>query len=232
MSEPVIPKHIAIIPDGNRRWAKDKKLPALEGHRRGANNTEKLFDAARDLGIKCISIWAFSTENWKRSEGEVSYLFDLLRELIAKYKKKFLKEKVRFVHLGRKDRLAEDVARSVMELEEETKPHTDFTVAIGLDYGGHDELLRTIKTVNSKGLAVTSQNIETNLDTATLPTIDLIVRTGKERRLSGFMSWQCAYAELYFSDKFFPDFGPKELEAAVTDFSTRDRRFGGDSVNI
>ncbi|OGC78207.1 di-trans,poly-cis-decaprenylcistransferase [candidate division WWE3 bacterium RIFOXYD1_FULL_39_9] len=221
--------HVAIIPDGNRRWAKEKGLPTLEGHRRGAENFERLLNASRDMGIKYFTSWAFSTENWKRTEEENAYLFNLAREFTKKYKQKFISEKVRFVHLGRKDRIPADIVQILNEMEEETKHFTGFTAAIGMDYGGHDELLRTIKRLNELGLEVTEENIEKNLDTKGIPAPDLIIRTSGEKRLSGFMSWQSAYSEFYFPNEYFPDFGPAELKKAVDDFMSRDRRFGGDT---
>jgi undecaprenyl diphosphate synthase len=224
-----IPVHIAIIPDGNRRWAKEKGLPTLEGHRRGAENFEKLIDTTREIGIKYFTGWAFSTENWKRSEEENKYLFNLLREFFKKYEKKFLKEEIKFKHIGRKDRIPEDVADILRELEEKTKDFEGFTVIIALDYGGHDELLRAIKNLEDNGLEVTTENIEKNLDTKDLPPPDLIIRTSGEQRLSGFMSWQSAYSEYFFPKEFFPDFGPEQLKQAIKDFSSRERRFGGDS---
>lgn len=224
-----IPRHIAIIPDGNRRWAKEKGLPTLEGHRKGAVNFEKLLQKAEDLGVKCVSAWFFSTENWGRSKEEVSYLFDLGRGIFTRYKQKFMENGIRFVHLGRKGRLPKDVGDLISDLEQSTKDNKNFTLAIGIDYGGHDELIRTINKLIEKGLEVTVANIESLLDTAILPQIDFIIRTSGEKRLSGFMSWQCAYAELYFAPELFPDFGPVQLECAIKDFANRDRRFGGDS---
>lgn len=221
--------HIAIIPDGNRRWAKSKGLPTLEGHRRGAENFEKLLYTTRSLGIKYCSWWAFSTENWKRTEEENKYLFGLAREYAKNYKKKFLNEKTRFIHIGRKDRIPADIVEVLNEIEDETKEFTGFTVLIGLDYGGHDELIRTIKKLEAYNLEITEENISRNLDTKDVPPPDLIIRTSGEQRLSGFMSWQCAYSEFYFPTTYFPDFGPEELKKAVEDFAKRDRRFGGDS---
>ena len=219
--------HIAIIPDGNRRWAKENGAPTLEGHRRGAENFERLLNATRDLGIKYFTSWAFSTENWKRTEEENSYLFNLAREFTKRYKKKFLEEQVKFVHLGRKDRIPADITKILGEMEEETKHFTGFTTTIGMDYGGHDELLRALDKITKAGLPITSENIEANLDTKELPHPDLIIRTSGEQRLSGFMSWQNEYSEFYFPKVYFPDFGPEELKKAVEDFNGRNRRFGG-----
>jgi undecaprenyl diphosphate synthase len=228
-NEQKIPQHVAIIPDGNRRWANSKGLPTLEGHRKGALNFEKLLDKAKDLGVKCMTGWFFSTENWKRTEDENKYLFDLARQLTKKYKKKILKENIRFIHLGRKDRIPEDIVKELRELEELTKDIEGFTVGVAMDYGGHDELLRTIDKLKTDGLEVNTENIEKNLDTKNMPMPDYIIRTGGEKRLSGFMSWQSEYAEFYFSDLYFPDFGPNELEIAVNDFGKRERRYGGDT---
>jgi len=225
-----LPKHVSVIMDGNRRWAKKRGLPAMEGHRKGANNFEKLVNEAKKMGIKCVSAWAFSTENWKRSKEEVDFLFSLIRKMSDKYEKKCIDEKIRFVQLGRKDRIPADVRDSLTDTEEKTKNFTDFTIALGIDYGGHDELIRTMKKLSDQKLEITPENIEKNLDTACLPQIDLIIRTGGEKRLSGFMPWQSEYAELYFTDVFFPAFGRKELAKALEWFSQRERRFGGDST--
>ena len=226
---PKIPTHVAIIPDGNRRWAKERGLPTLEGHRRGVQNTEKLLYAARDAGVKYLTGWGFSTENWKRTDKENKYLFDLLREFFKRNKKRFPSENIRFFHIGRKDKLPSDLVGIIEDLEGETKDLDGFTVIIALDYGGHNEIQRTFAKLQEQGLETTKENIEANLDTAGIPMPDLIIRTGGDLRLSGFMSWQCAYAELYFPTMYFPDFGPEELKKTIKNFGKRERRFGGDS---
>jgi undecaprenyl diphosphate synthase len=220
-------QHIAIIPDGNRRWAKERGLPTLEGHRRGAENFEKLLNTTRELGIKYFTSWAFSTENWKRTKEENNYLFDLAREFTKRYKQKFLNEKTRFIHIGRRDRIPVDVVRILQEMAEETKQFDSFTAIIGMDYGGHDELIRAVNKLVETGLPITEENIESHLDTAGIPSPDLIIRTSGEQRLSGFMSWQSAYSEYLFPKIYFPDFGPDELKKAIDDFQQRERRFGG-----
>lgn len=222
-----IPTHISIIPDGNRRWAKENKLAAMEGHRKGVNNFDELFRTGKELGVKYFSTWVFSTENWKRSKKEVSYLLDLIREFAKKQKEKFLKEETRFIHLGRKDRLPKDIIEILDDFENETKHFTDFAVAVGIDYGGHDELIRTFEKMQDDGLEITKENIEKNLDTAEMPPPDLIIRTSGEQRLSGFMSWQCAYSEFYFPEVHFPDFDKNELIKAVEEYKNRKRRYGG-----
>ena len=223
------PKHIALILDGNRRWAKRKGLPTFEGHRRSSEILEKVLDAAKEYGVECVTLWAFSTENWKRSKDEVEYLFSLFRSFFDKYKKKCIENEVRFVHLGRKDRIDSDIKLAIEDLEEVTKDFKKNIIALALDYGGHDELIRTINKLNDIGLKITQENIEKNLDTSSLPPVDLIIRTSGEKRLSGFLSWQCAYSELYFTDKTFPEFTPEELKIALDDYAQRERRFGGDS---
>jgi len=223
------PKHVALIVDGNRRWAKRRGLPTLEGHRKGFEALETIVDSAKDMGIKCITAWVFSTENWTRSKDEVTYLFDLFRNIAEKYAKKFIENKTRFIHLGRKDRIDEDIRKVIEDLEEKTKDFTDYTFGLAMDYGGHDELIRTMKKLQDKGLEITKENIERNLDTASMPPVDLIVRTSGEQRLSGFLSWQSAYAEFLFPKVTFPDFTPEEFKLALEDFSHRERRFGGDS---
>jgi undecaprenyl diphosphate synthase len=228
-NEQKIPKHIAIIPDGNRRWARSKGLPTLEGHRRGALNFEKLLDKAKDLGVKCMTGWFFSTENWKRTEKENKYLFDLARQLTKQYKEKVLKENIRFIHLGRKDRIPGDIVKELNELEELTKDIDGFTVGVAMDYGGHDELLRTLNKLVDENMEINTENIEKYLDTKYMPMPDYIIRTGGEKRLSGFMSWQSEYAEFYFTDLYYPDFTPEQLEIAIKDYGNRNRRYGGDT---
>ena len=222
------PLHIAIIPDGNRRWAKEKGLPSVEGHRRGAENVQKLLQAGKELGIKAMTFWVFSTENWSRSKEEVNYLFDLLGDFLEKNREEFLKQGAKFIHLGRKDRIPEDLAKQLSDLEEETKDNNERFVGMALDYGGHDEVLRASQKLTESGLEYTEENLEKFLDTAEMPKPDLIIRTSGEQRLSGFMSWQNHYAELYFPEVNFPDFDGEELKKAVEAFSERERRFGGD----
>jgi undecaprenyl diphosphate synthase len=223
-----LPKHVAIIMDGNRRWARQRGLPPFQGHAQGAITFEKLVGKARKMGIKCLSTWAFSTENWKRSKEEVDKLFSIIEGMAKKYIDRCGEENIRFVHIGRKDRIPETLRNMIIKAEEETKKFTDFYVVLAIDYGGHDELLRAMKKMKEEKLEITAENVEKNLDTAGLPQIDYIIRTGGEKRLSGFMSWQCAYAELYFTDIYFPAFTPKKFEEAIKEFTKRQRRFGGD----
>ncbi len=223
-----IPSHIAIIVDGNRRWAKKRGLPDSLGHKAGFDRVEPLATAANKAGVKCVTCWVFSTENWKRKKDEVDFIFSLANDIASKFRDKFVREKIRFVHLGRKDRIPSKLKEEIDETERLTKDFTGFTFAVALDYGGHDEIIRTIKKLNENHLEIDKENIEKYLDTSSLPQLDLIIRTGGECRLSGFMPWQSEYAEYYFTNVLFPDFDDKEFEKAIEDYCGRERRFGGD----
>ncbi len=228
-SDTIKPVHVAIIPDGNRRWAKERNLPTLEGHRRGLNNFFALADDAKHLGIKYITFWGFSTENWNRSDKEVEYLLDIFRGTVKKFRKKFQKDKVHFTHFGRKDRLPSDIVQQIEQLEAETKDFDQYYVNLALDYGGQDEIIRAINRAVENGAnpgTITEDTFTELLDTKGMPNPDLIIRTSGEKRLSGLLPWQAVYAELYFTNVKFPDFDSNELKTAVLDFSNRQRRFG------
>lgn len=232
MDKMKVPVHIAILADGNRRWAKERGLPTFEGHRKGAEMAKKLSKKAKALGIKIMTIWVFSTENWKRTVEETGYLMGLFDTFIDRERKEALKEKTRIIHMGRKDRIPEGLKRKIIQAEEETRHFTDYYFVVALDYGGRDEIIRGVKKLKSSGLHVEDldeKTFSTFLDTKDLPQPDpdLIIRTSGEERLSGFMTWQSAYSEYYFSPLMFPDFGPEELEKAVKAYGERKRRFGG-----
>ncbi|MBR9700616.1 di-trans,poly-cis-decaprenylcistransferase [Candidatus Woesearchaeota archaeon] len=224
-----VPKHIAIIPDGNRRWAKDKGLAATKGHEHSAqyDKLKALLVKAHNLGISYLSLWAFSTENWKRSEPEKTVLFRLLGEVIDNLKNEAVEENIRFRWLGRRDRVPDNLKAQLEELESLTSDCTGLGLQICFDYGGRDEILRAVNKAVKEGKEVTEKSFSALLDTADIPDPDIIIRTSGEQRVSGFMPWQATYAELYFSPKHFPDFGPDDLQEAVEKFSSRERRFGG-----
>lgn len=224
MTTSTLPRHIAIIADGNRRWAKNRGLPTFEGHRQGFENIKKLSKKAKNLGIQIITFWVFSTENWDRSQEEVGYLMKLAEKVIDIQKKEAIVEKTRIVHIGRKDRIPTLLRNKIEEAERDTKQFSQYYFVVALDYGGRDEIERAIEKMNRTG----EQSLDNCLDTAVLPypNPDLIIRTSGEQRLSGFMTWQGAYSEYYFTEKLFPDFNPDELEAAVLDYGLRKRRFG------
>lgn len=227
-----LPTHIAIIPDGNRRWARSKGLPSFEGHRRGFDAMFKLLKHSKKLGIKCFTLWMFSTENWKRDKDEVNYLMDLAIKRVTSLGKDLIKEKIRFIHLGRKDRIPTKLAEALTQLENATKDFTEFTLNIALDYGGRDDIVTMVKNVVKQQLSeseITEQLICDNLYTKYSPDPDLIIRTSGEQRLSGFMPWQAVYSELYFADFHCPEFTPSKLDTILATYANRDRRFGGNS---
>lgn len=227
-----VPNHVAIIYDGNRRWAKRHGLSEAEGHKAGAKNVvDNVVRFAKDYDIKYLTFWLFSTENWKRDEKEVSFIWNLFRKYFDEFFKEFSKEKIRFHHIGRKDRLPKDIIDSILKLEKDTESFEDHHLCLALDYGGRDEILHATKEMIRLGLKpedVTEENFSKYLYTKDIPDPDLIIRTSGELRFSGFMAWQGTYAELFVSDKNGPDFDQAEFEKALESFSKRERRFGGD----
>lgn len=231
MDELKIPVHIAIIADGNRRWAKERGLPTFEGHRKGAETVKQLSKRAKALGVKIITFWVFSTENWTRTVEETGYLMSLFDTFIDRERKEAIKEKTRIIHMGRKDRIPEGLRKKIIQAEEETKHFTDYYFVVALDYGGRDEIIRAVQKIDINKLSIIDlqeTDIDKHLDTKDLPQPDpdLIIRTSGEERLSGFMTWQSAYSEYYFSPLMFPDFGPDKLEEAIKEYGERKRRFG------
>lgn len=220
-----IPKHVAIIPDGNRRWAKERGLPTKAGHQKGAEVAVEIVKASRDLGIHTLSLWAFSTENWSRNQEEVDFLMKLFSDLIGKFGKDALENKVRLIHIGRKDRLSKELLTKIKKLEEKTKDYTNHVLNIALDYGGRDEIERAVEKMKKTN----SNDLEQFLDTADqpYPNPDLIIRTSGELRTSGLLIWQAAYAEFYSEPIHFPDFNREKLIKALENYAARTRRFGG-----
>ncbi len=225
-----VPNHIAMILDGNRRWARARGLEPWKGHAAGYEAVKKLARASRDLGVHTFTVWAFSTENWERSEIEIKEIMKLLRYGLDEIEPDLHKEHVKLVHLGRKDRLPKDAMEHIARLEKETKKYGDEHVFnIALDYGGHDEIIRAIKKLRDEDIKeIDSKSFERYLDTAdqTYPYVDLFIRTSGEQRTSGLLPWQMDYAEYYFVQDHLPDFTPEMLREAVLDFSRRRRRFG------
>ena len=231
-----IPDHIALILDGNRRWARARGLGVSEGHRAGYKAVRKLAKAARTLGVHTFTIWAFSTENWDRSKPEIDAIFRLLRLGLEEFRKEAHKDKVRLVHLGRKDRFPADIVKQIIDLEESTKKYPGHILNLALDYGGRDEILRATKKIVESGVGadkIDEKLFESYLDTKDqpYPYIDLFIRTSGEQRTSGLLPWQMVYSEYYFESDHLPDFTPEKLKEAILDYSRRRRRFGGnDSV--
>ncbi|MCQ4936585.1 isoprenyl transferase [Anaerotignum propionicum] len=229
-----LPKHIAIIMDGNGRWAAKRALPRKAGHKAGAEAFERLITEAKDIGIQHITVYAFSTENWKRSDEEVNAIMDLMRHYLKNSFQRFLKDNVRMHIIGDISRLDKDIQEQIQEVEEKSKEKDGMTVHIALNYGGRDELLRSVQKITEKALNgqiylqdITEETIEENLDTAGVPDPELLIRTSGEERISNFLLWQIAYSELYFSNVLWPDFNKKDLVEAIYYYQNRERRFGG-----
>lgn len=229
-----MPRHIAIIMDGNGRWATKRALPRKAGHKAGAEALEKIIYAAKDMGLEHLTVYAFSTENWKRSEEEVGAIMDLLRMYLKNYFKKFLNDNVRMDVIGDISRLDKDIQEAILEIEEISKEKTGLSVHIALNYGGRDELRRAIGKIAADvaegklAPADVTEDVITNaLDTAGTPDPELVIRTSGEERISNFLLWQIAYSEFYFSEMLWPDFNKTELQKAIYYYQNRERRFGG-----
>lgn len=221
-SDQVVPQHVAIIMDGNRRWAKRKGLAAIMGHRKVAHEMiERLTDFAIARGIKYLTLWAFSTENWERPTDEVDGMMNLFRESLQTQVEKLHKKKVRVAVIGDISRFPEDIRQQVADFVEQTANNSAMTVVFALNYGGRDELRRAVRQGG--------ESFEEHLDTKQmidLPDPDLMIRPGGEQRLSGFLPWQTVYTELYFSEVLMPDFDEAELDKALAEYARRHRRFG------
>ena len=229
-----MPKHIAIIMDGNGRWATKRSLPRKAGHKAGAEALERIIYAAKELGLEHLTVYAFSTENWKRSEEEVGAIMDILRFYLKNYFKKFVKDDIRMHVIGDKTRLDQDIQDAIEEIEALSKEKQGMTVHIALNYGGRDELRRAVGKIaqdvaeGKLAAADVTEDVITNaLDTAGTPDPELMIRTSGEERISNFLLWQIAYSEFYFSEMLWPDFDKKELEKAIYYYQNRERRFGG-----
>lgn len=228
-SQSSLPNHLGLILDGNRRWAKDQGLPTLEGHRQGAETFRKVSLAAFDRGIKYVSAYVFSTENWQRTEEEVGYLMKLLIRAVEKHLKSFHEAGIKVVVLGRRDGLDGSVLKAIEKTESLTKDNSRGTLALCFNYGGKSELVDAVKKIVASGISpsdVEADTIMANLYSPEIPEIDLIIRTSGERRTSGFMLYRSEYAELYFTDTMWPDFDEPALDEALSDYTHRKRRFG------
>jgi len=229
MSEPVptLPQHLGIILDGNRRWAQQNGLPSFEGHREGSETFKDIADYALEKGIKYLSAYVFSTENWARSKDEVGFLMALIKQLIKTQIKDLHKKGVRFMWLGCSDKLDEKMIAMLREAEELTANNTNGTLAFCFNYGGQQEIVDAARAVQARGLPMTAESIEQHLYGGTeLPSVDLLIRTSGEHRISNFMLWRAAYSELYFTDVLWPDFTAQELDKALAEYASRQRRFG------
>lgn len=234
LSAEKMPKHIAIIMDGNGRWAKKRGLPRKAGHKAGAEALEKIISAARELGLSHLTVYAFSTENWKRSQEEVDAIMNLLRQYLKNYFKKFIKDDVKMNVIGDIRRLDADIQEQILEIERLSENKTGLFVHIALNYGGRDELRRAMAKIAAEATEgrlsleeITEDSIGSYLDTAGTPDPELVIRTSGEERISNFLLWQSAYSEFYFCDTLWPDFTKADLEKAIYSYQNRERRFGG-----
>lgn len=236
-----IPKHVAIIMDGNGRWAKERGLPRTDGHIQGQESLRSTLKAAAEIGIKCLTVYAFSTENWNRPQEEVDLLMQLMIQAMHSETPELIAQGVRVQVIGDLSRLPEDVRAKLDETIQRTAEGARITLCVALSYSGRDELRRGINNLiklqlnrneEDTNCELSEEDIEAQLDTKDLPELDLMIRTGKEQRISNFLLWQVAYAELYFADCYWPDFGKQELCAAVLEYSARERRYGKTSEQI
>lgn len=230
----VIPCHVAIIMDGNGRWAKKRHMPRTYGHTVGAKNVKKIVRIADDIGIQYLTIYAFSTENWKRSAEEVSALMSLLKKYLHDYIGECNENNVRCRIIGERNGLRQDLLDEVVALEEATRQNTGLQFTIAINYGGRDEITRAVRKIAGEVKAgtlapedINEDTISAHLDTKDLPDPDLLIRTSGEERLSNYLPWQLAYTEFYFTDVNWPDFDRDALLEAVKKYNLRDRRFGG-----
>ncbi len=229
-----IPAHIAIILDGNGRWAKQNGKSRTQGHKAGADNVETITDALIDMGAKYLTVYAFSTENWKRTEDEVSYLMSLMKRYLIRNKKDAIKRRTRIRVIGDRARLDPELQALIQEVETDTAHLDRFNLTFAINYGGRDEIVRAarkaaldIRAGSLQAEDLTEAVFASYLDTYDLPDPDLMIRTSGEERISNFLPWQLAYSEMYFTPVYWPDFSEEELKKAIVSYAGRERRFGG-----
>jgi len=220
--------HIGIIMDGNGRWAKERGKPRTFGHSEGVRTAKRIAKAASDMGVKYLSLYTFSTENWKRSETEVKFLMQLLKKHLREQFSFYRENNIRVVHSGSLDRLPEIVQKEIVDVEALTKDFTGMTANLVINYGGRDEIVRAVKKLRDQGESeITEEKLSAAMDHPEIPDPDLIIRTGGELRISNFLLWESAYSELYFSKKYWPDWQEEDLKEAIEAFASRNRRYGG-----
>lgn len=227
---PIIPRHIGLILDGNRRWAKSRGLPTLKGHAKGYDQLKKIAKEAFDRGVEYVSAFIFSTENWSRSQQEVEYLMGLAEKLIDKDVKRLHKDNIRVVWSGYSHKLSPILLQKIEKAEAMTKENTAGTLVLCFNYGGRQEIVDATKSILKSGVEIDEINEELlakHLYASEVPDCDLIIRTSGEERLSGFQLWRASYSELLFVDKHWPDFGTDDLDLALDEYANRNRRFGG-----
>jgi len=228
---PKLPQHIAIIMDGNGRWAREKNLPKIIGYQKGIESAQKIIESSKDLGIKYLTLYAFSLENWQRPKDEVAKLMDMFRGYLKKDIEKLIKKDIRIIFIGDRSKLDEDIKNSMKEAEDKSSDHT-FCLIIAMSYGAKNEIARAIlklceqydkESLNEKNI---EKLFESVINPHKIPNPDLLIRTSGEKRLSNFLLWQVAYTELYFTNKNWPDFAKQDLLDAIDDFNKRERKYG------
>ncbi|UTJ06350.1 di-trans,poly-cis-decaprenylcistransferase [Arcobacter roscoffensis] len=225
-NEQKIPTHIAMIMDGNGRWAKERGLKRTVGHEEGAKVVRNITKYCMSIGVKYLTLYAFSTENWKRPKLEVEFLMKLLDKYLKNELEVYLKNNVRFKAIGDLSKFSKKLQETIRQTEEKTSKCDGLTQVLALNYGSKDEIVRAVKRLNEKGLEVSEENLESCLDTAGIPDVDVMIRTSGEVRLSNYLLWQNAYAEMFFTQTYWPDFNNHELDDIISDFNSRERRFG------
>ncbi|MBQ8013423.1 MAG: di-trans,poly-cis-decaprenylcistransferase [Treponema sp.] len=224
-----VPEHVAIIMDGNGRWAKNRGLPRTAGHYEGLNAAKRVVSAAVSLGIKYVTFYTFSTENWKRANEEVGYLMGLIKTKLRSEFEFYKKNGIKLAHIGNMAGLPKDVREEIQKAIKDTEHFDGTTCVLAINYGGRDEIVRSIKKIVSSGIPVDSideELVTKSLDIPELPPVDLMIRTGGEERLSNFLLWQCAYAEFIFTDTLWPDYNGDDFLADIERYQHRNRRFG------
>ena len=227
MSNNTIPSHIAIIMDGNGRWAKERGLNRTAGHEEGAKTVRKITQYCSDIKVKYLTLYAFSTENWERPKLEVEFLMKLLERYLKKELDVYLKNNIRFKAIGDLSRFSKSLQKTIFETQDKTANCSGLTQVLALNYGSKNEIIRAVRKLNELQLEVNEENLESCLDTAGMGDVDVLIRTSGEVRLSNYLLWQNAYAEMFFTQTYWPDFNESELDDILSDFSKRERRFGG-----
>jgi undecaprenyl diphosphate synthase len=220
-------KHAAIIMDGNGRWAQIQGKRRSFGHEAGAKSVEKITSCAAKIGLKYLTLYAFSTENWKRPKSEVVFLMNLLKHFLIKHLKTLKENNIRFETIGDLSKLDSKLQKEIENVKEQTKNNNGLTQVLAINYGSHDEITRACQKLVKNGLKITEENLQTNLDTKDFPCVDLLIRTGGEQRLSNFLLWQASYAELFFTKTLWPDFSESEFEQIIREYQKTQRKFGG-----
>ncbi|SDP27367.1 isoprenyl transferase [Desulforhopalus singaporensis] len=233
LDENLLPRHVAIIMDGNGRWAQRRRKPRLFGHKAGAESVRDIVEACREIGIEYLTLYAFSSENWKRPDQEVSGLMSILKKYLISELPKMVKNDVRLLAIGNHAKLPEDVRKTLRETIKTTAENNKLTLTLALSYGGRDEIVRAVKKISADCVngslqvdQICEDTLQNALDTSAVPDPDLLIRTGGEARLSNFLLWQASYAEILFTDMMWPDFRKDAFYRALSDYQKRERRFG------